>query len=296
MYSGASTVSPHVWLGTSERRRVSKEGGEQKEGRECMRERKDESNALQQRTVTDQAFIWAETAAVAGRTQQQCLAPLYHSVPPPQLETRWTQRGGGTREYTPGAQHLSNATSKMISGILYWLFQLFLAACQYPFPPETLQSIHYPLLCLDLKGVLCQRRAWLEWESATVSLYRSDIKTSRRLERHSAHYANLLSTLSVISRGFITALCLIRWRQVWELSALKRTHAKFFCIQATVFFLLLNSLSCDCWVIQSKLGRIQGEGKRRTTVAFLHEAEKTATKMPFHCLELDTFPLRNNQD
>lgn len=36
-----------------------------------MRERKDESNALQQRTVIDRAFILAEAAAVAGRTQQR---------------------------------------------------------------------------------------------------------------------------------------------------------------------------------------------------------------------------------
>ena len=33
-----------------------REEGRKRE-RECMRERKDESNALQQRTVTDQAFI-----------------------------------------------------------------------------------------------------------------------------------------------------------------------------------------------------------------------------------------------
>lgn len=113
LYSGSHSVSSRVteckW--TKER----EQGGRRAErGRECMRERKDESNALQQRTVTDQAFIWAQTAAVAGRTQRQQQQHCFQSVPPPQLETRWTRRGGGA-----GDTHREHNTSPMPPAIWF---------------------------------------------------------------------------------------------------------------------------------------------------------------------------------
>lgn len=152
-----------------------------------MRERKDESNALQQRTVTDQAFIWVETAAVAGRTQQQ--RRQQHSSIIQCLQHSWIRGGHEEAE----AQGIHTNTSPMPPGILCWLFQLCLGAYQFLSPPDTLQFICCPFLLSWFEGVFMPRES-VAWMRISGSLYRSDVGTSRRLKRHSAHYANLLST------------------------------------------------------------------------------------------------------
>lgn len=194
-----------------------------------MRERKDESNALQQRTVTDQAFIWAETAAVAGRTQQQQQqhsALLYHSVPPPQLETRWTRRGGGTVD-----THREHNTSPMPPEI--W----FLEYSVVGFSSFALQHINslfllilfcpsITLSCVLIwRGIHAKGKRGLN-ENQHWSLYRSDISTSRRLKRHSAHCVNLLTT-PLSSPGVLSQLCVSSsgWKSQ-ELLMLRQTNDK----------------------------------------------------------------------
>lgn len=132
-------------------KRVSKKGGEQQEQGGAW-ERKDESNALQQRTVTEQAFIGAQTAALGGRTrqrQQRHSALIYHSAPPRQLETRWTQKGG-----VSGDTHWKHNTTSMLvhlSSLEYCVD--FYSSGWHPhftfFPP-----LHDALFCLPL--------AWFE--------------------------------------------------------------------------------------------------------------------------------------
>lgn len=156
------TVSPHVWL----RQVNEQEWARREEGRK--REGVHESNALQQRTVTDQAFIWAETAAVEGRTQeqqrrQQHSELLYYSVPLSQLETRWTQRGGDT-----GITHWEHNTSLIPPPV--WFLDYYIGFSSFALQHMsslfllTLFSPFTSCLWFDFKEYSYQQKAWLKWE------------------------------------------------------------------------------------------------------------------------------------
>lgn len=128
---------------------MSKKGGEQQEWGSAW-ERKDESNALQQRTVTEQAFIWAETAALGGRTQQrrQHWALIYHSLPSLQLETRWTRKGGRS-----GDAHRKHNTTPMLVPRRFLEYHVdFYSFAMYP----NFTSFFLP------DAPLCLHLAWFE--------------------------------------------------------------------------------------------------------------------------------------
>lgn len=152
------------WAQVNERVSKAEEGN--RRGRECMRVSEAESNALQQRTVTDQAFIWAETAAGCGRknaaTQSTAQSISASATAGDKVDTK-------RQRYRECTQNLSIATRYMISGIL-WLLQLCLTATPSPPSPDTLLPICH-FLCLDLMGYLCQRNsmAWMRISAGLTS-------------------------------------------------------------------------------------------------------------------------------
>lgn len=252
-----------------------------------MRERKDESNALQQRTVTDQAFIWAETAAVAGGTrqqqQQQCSQLLSHSVSPPQLEKRWTRRGGGT-----GDTHLEHTTFPIPA---IWFLEYYVG-----FPSFALQRLNSLFLLIllwpsiTMSSVLIWRDIHAKGkrgsnENQHWSLYRSDISTSRRLKRHSAHYASLLST-SLWSPGALSQLCA---SSGGKKTGLVIGAVRILCSKQAWAFPFFRFFTC--MAIEFFLDRKQRQEKS-VNINLLHE-KKTATKFSFaefHCFWILCIP------
>lgn len=155
------------WAQVSEGER--KQGGRRVErGRECMRERKDESNALQQRTVTDRAFILAETAAVAGRTQRR--------------RRRWRQNQDCFHHSWRGGEHKEVKTQGTLSGEYItspmppeiWFLEYYFGFSSFVW--QHMRSFLSFLILLSLspfplswiKEVLMPGEAWIEWWQVPV--------------------------------------------------------------------------------------------------------------------------------
>lgn len=149
-------------------------GGERKQvGRRAARgrARKDESNALQQRTVTDRALILAETAPVAGGRRRQ--QRDQHCSP----TTTAGEEGNKKRWRHKGARHTSCSAGKTLPGILFWLFQLGLAADHFFFSllsDSPLSRIKRGLSTEVTRGANDDKRR---------SPHRSDVSSGRGLER-----------------------------------------------------------------------------------------------------------------
>lgn len=170
LYSGLSPcLLTCDWAQVNGGEWARREEGRKRE-RVYEREGKDESNALQQSPVTDQAFISAETAAVAGRTQQQ---QLQHRSITQCLHHSWRQ--GGHEE---GDRHREHNTSPLSPAI--WFLEYYASSL----PRSTsipLSSSHSSVHLLLIpqswfEGVFMPRERKHGLNKNQRSLYRSDIK------------------------------------------------------------------------------------------------------------------------
>lgn len=205
-------------------------GGERKRvGRRAARGRvrKDESNALQQRTVTDWAFILAETAPVAGQPRRQ----------------QWDQRcsqataageeGKRKRWKHEGARH--TFCFRTLPGILFWLFQLGLAADHFFFSPlsdSPSSPINRGLNRKVKRGANDDKRR---------SHHRSDVSGSRGLKRRREQSVHISGVVLWELPGFVSQLNLSPQRE--EPEPLRLTSA-LRTVRSTWFLFLVGN---DVW-------------------------------------------------
>lgn len=147
----------------------------------------------------------------------QCLHHSWRQGGHEEAEAHWMHTGSTTPLQCHQQYDFWNTMLAFSSFALQHISSLFVLIL---FSPSiTLSSV------LIWRGIHAKGKRGLN-ENQHRSLYRSDISTSRRLKRHSAHYANLLST-PLRFPGVLSQLCVSSsGRKSGELLPLRSTYEK----------------------------------------------------------------------